>query len=58
MHVEGDRVVFDKDHLFRSPSMAAVALMGRTANGWIDWKNGDGKTLKSLRRAVSDEMAD
>ncbi len=58
MHVEGDRVVFDKDHLFRSPSMAAVALMGRTANGWIDWKNGDGKTLKYLRRAVSDEMAD
>lgn len=48
--VEGDRVIVQKDHLFASPSMAAVALMGRTANGWVDWKNADGKTLHDLKR--------
>lgn len=48
--VEGDRVIVQKDHLFASPSMAAVALMGRTANGWVDWKNSDGKTLHDLKR--------
>jgi hypothetical protein len=48
MRVEGDSVVFDKDHLFRSPSTAAVALMGRTANGWIEWKIKSGETWKTL----------
>jgi len=48
--VEGDRVVATKDHVFNSPSMAAVALLGRTANGWNEWKNGAGKTLHQLKR--------
>jgi hypothetical protein len=47
---EGDRVVFAKDYLFRSPSMAAMALTGRTANGWIEWKTEDGKTLDATIR--------
>lgn len=51
--VEGDRVVVQKDHLFASPSMAAVALMGRTANGWLDWKNAAGRTLNELKRVVA-----
>ncbi|MCZ7561428.1 MAG: GIY-YIG nuclease family protein [Burkholderiaceae bacterium] len=46
----GDTVVFQKDHLFRSPSMAALALMGRNSNGWIDWKTKAGKTLDSVKR--------
>jgi hypothetical protein len=50
MRVEGDTVVFEKDHLFRSPSMAALSLMGRTTNGWIDWKNKDGLTLDVVKR--------
>lgn len=50
MRVEGDTVVFEKDYLFRSPSMAALSLMGRTTNGWIDWKNKDGKTLDAVKR--------
>jgi len=48
--VEGDQVVFQRDHLFRSPSMAALALMGRTANGWLDWKAADGRTLDEAKR--------
>ena len=31
---QGDKLVFARDHLFGSPSMAAMSLMGRTANGW------------------------
>lgn len=47
---EGDTVVFQKDHLFRSPSMAALALMGRTCNGWVDWKDAEGKSLDEVKR--------
>ena len=50
MREEGDTVVFDKDHLFRSPSMAALALTGRASNGWQEWKNKDGKTLDTVKR--------
>jgi hypothetical protein len=47
---EGDKVIFQKDHLFRSPSMAALSLMGRTCNGWFDWKTEDGRTLDAVER--------
>jgi len=50
MRVEGKRVTFTKDHLFNSPSMAAIAVTGRTANGWLDWKDKDGRTLKAVKR--------
>jgi predicted GIY-YIG superfamily endonuclease len=50
MCADGDTVVFQKDHLFRSPSMAALSLMGRTCNGWVDWKTKDGKTLDAVKR--------
>lgn len=48
---DGTNVVFTKDHLFNSPSMAALALLGRTSNGWKEWKSKDGKTLDELKRA-------
>jgi hypothetical protein len=38
--------VFTKDHLFSSPSTAAAVVMGRSANGLIEWKRKDGSTLK------------
>ena len=44
-------VVFEKDHVFGSPSMAAIALLGRTANGWKEWKSADGTTLDQLKRS-------
>jgi hypothetical protein len=47
---DGDRVIFKKDHLFRSPSMAALALLGRSCNGWVDWKTKDGRTLDEVKR--------
>jgi hypothetical protein len=51
MKVVGKTVVFTKDHLFTSPSLAAIALLGRSANGWKEWKGPDGRTLDALRRA-------
>ena len=40
--------VFIKDHVFSSPSGAAVIVMGRNSNGLTEWKNIDGKSLKEL----------
>ena len=50
MAADGNNVVFTRDHLFSSPSMAAVALQGRSANGWLEWKAANGKTLDELKR--------
>jgi Domain of unknown function (DUF4357) len=52
MRAEGDTVVFQRDHLFGSPSMAAMALLGRTANGWLEWKTPEGRTLDEVKRQV------
>lgn len=48
--VQGGMLVFTRDHLFASPSMAAMALMGRSANGWVEWKAANGRTLDELKR--------
>jgi hypothetical protein len=42
-----------KNHLFRSLSTAAVALLGRTANGWLEWKSAEGRTLNELKRNIA-----
>jgi len=55
MREEGDHVLFDKDHLFNTPSSAAVALLGRTSNGWREWKNADGDTLEAIERKLPEE---
>ncbi|PJC12824.1 MAG: hypothetical protein CO066_09025, partial [Comamonadaceae bacterium CG_4_9_14_0_8_um_filter_60_18] len=44
--------VFTRDHLFASPSMAAIAVMGRSANGWLEWKTEQGQTLDVAKRQV------
>jgi hypothetical protein len=49
----GGSIIFAKDHLFRKPTPAAVALMGRTANGWVEWKNQEGKTLNEMKRQAT-----
>lgn len=40
-----------QDYTFTSPSLAAQVVLGRSANGRIDWKDGSGKTLKALQEA-------
>ena len=43
---------FTRNYLFSSPSRAAVIVMGRSANGWSEWKTLDGRTLDALKRQV------
>lgn len=40
------KLVFSRDYLFSSPSAAAAIVMGRNANGRIEWKDKKGKTFK------------
>jgi len=48
---ENGQLRFTQDYLFRTPSGAACAVLGRSSNGWLEWKNSDGETLHDLRRA-------
>lgn len=41
---------FTKDHVFSSPSASAAVVLARRANGWIEWKYQDGKTLDEVKR--------
>jgi len=43
-------LVFTRDHLFASPSMAAMTLLGRSANGWLEWKSPLDRTLDEVKR--------
>jgi hypothetical protein len=38
--------IFAKDYLFSSPSAAAGVVLGRSANGWVEWKDRMGRSLK------------
>lgn len=49
----GDQLVFAQDYVFASPSTAAGVVQGRSANGRVDWKTKDGKTLKDLQEAAA-----
>lgn len=51
--VEKDGVlIFTKDHIFSSPSASAAVVLARSANGWIEWKFKDGKTLDEVKRQL------
>ncbi len=51
--IEGKHFVFLKNHAFKKPSKAAAAILGATANGWIEWKNSEGKTLDEIERQIN-----
>jgi Domain of unknown function (DUF4357) len=40
-----------QDYAFDSPSTAAGVVLGRTANGRIEWKTIDGRTLKEIQES-------
>jgi hypothetical protein len=42
---------FTQNYTFSSPSMASCVILGRPSNGRVDWKDGEGRTLKSLQEA-------
>jgi len=53
---DGKQLRLTQDYLFPSPSTAAAVVMGRNANGRIEWKAENGLTLKEIQEAaLSDE---
>lgn len=46
----GNVYKFAVNHIFSSPSAAASVVLGRQANGWIEWKYKDGRTLDKVKR--------
>lgn len=53
---DGHSLRFVEDTLFDSPSGAAMLVLGRSANGWNEWKTKDGRTLHELERIVDDAV--
>lgn len=48
---EGYRLT--QDYTFSSPSGGASVMLGRSANGRIEWKDDQGRTLKEIQECVS-----
>jgi len=48
---KNDQLVFTQDYEFGSPSGAAAAMLGRSADGRLEWKDEQGKSLKELQSA-------
>lgn len=45
-----DKLVMTSDKTFTSPSTASSFCLGRSSNGWEDWKDLNGNTLDSVYR--------
>jgi hypothetical protein len=55
MEERNGEYVFTQDFLFSSPSTAAAVVLGRSANGWVEWKDEQGQTLSDVYRTVVEE---
>ena len=51
MTLEAGLYRFTQDYSFSSPSTAAAVVLGRSANGRIEWKDAQGRTLKEIQAA-------
>jgi hypothetical protein len=49
----GEGYAFAQDYVFQSPSTAACVVLGRSANGRVEWKTKEGKTLKQVQEAAA-----
>ncbi len=49
---QGSVLAVAQDYLFDSPSTAAGVLLGRSANGRIEWKDQQGQTLKTIQETA------
>jgi len=52
---EGEHYRFTQDYDLSSPSTAAGVVLGRTANGRLEWKDASGKTLKAIQEAEAEQ---
>ena len=48
--LNGNKYILNVSVPFTSPSSAAMFVLGGSTNGWIEWKNKDGKTLDEIYR--------
>jgi Domain of unknown function (DUF4357) len=44
------KLIFKSDYLFSSPSASAMVIMGRSANGLLEWKDSSGKILRDIEK--------
>jgi Domain of unknown function (DUF4357) len=49
--LQSGQFAFSQDYIFSSPSTAAAVVLGRSANGRVEWKAADGRTLKEIQEA-------
>jgi hypothetical protein len=54
----GDGLTVAQDYTFDSPSTAAGVLLGRSANGRIEWKDEEGRTLKDIQTSPVGDKPD
>ncbi len=52
-----EHLEFTQDHVFSAPSTAAGVVLGRPANGRIEWKDSQGRTLGEARSRAPSEPA-
>ncbi len=52
---DGNHLIFTEDTPFNSPSGAAMVVLGRTANGWLEWKNSNGVQIDQIRKKAEQE---
>ncbi len=55
LKLDGDHYRFAQDYIFTSPSTAAAVVLGRSANGRLEWKDAGGRTLKALQEIEARE---
>jgi hypothetical protein len=48
LKAENGHLVFTKNYTFSSPSAAAGVIIGGSADGRLQWKNEQGKSIKDL----------
>jgi len=48
-----DSFKFTQDYTFTSPSLAAAILLGRSANGRVEWRDASNTTLKEIQERES-----
>ena len=46
--LENGLYVLKKDYTFTSPSTASSVVLGRSSNGWTDWKDKQGRSLNTV----------
>lgn len=57
-HAEGSAYQLTQDYVFDSPSTAAGVLLGRSANGRLEWKDSKGRSLKQIQEQGAEASAE